>query len=139
MKKLLLSLLIVFSCNAIYSQTSPASDPNAPEMTFEKLKWEFPAQPYASEFKKEFVFKNTGKSPLVIIQATTSCGCDNCSYPKEPIAPGKTGIITYWYDTKRPGKFTKSFYVVSNAKTSQIVVTVSGEIIPPPKEVEEAK
>ena len=38
-----------------------------------------------------FKFKNTGNKPLVIEQATTSCGCTVPSYTQAPIAPGKSG------------------------------------------------
>jgi hypothetical protein len=137
MKKLLLSFMIILCSNAINSQTPTSTpDPNAPEITFEKLKWEYPAQAYATEFQKEFVFKNTGKTPLIISNAQTSCGCDDCSFPKETIMPGKTGIIKYRYDTNRIGKFSKSFTVTSNSKTPSLCITVSGEVNPPPKEAE---
>ncbi|MEE1964611.1 DUF1573 domain-containing protein [Allomuricauda taeanensis] len=34
-----------------------------------------------------FKFKNTGKVPLVILDATSTCGCTVPSCPKEPIPP----------------------------------------------------
>ena len=133
MKKLLLSTLIIFCNTLIYSQTDTSK---APEITFEKLKWEFGTVPYAGAFNQQFVFKNTGKSPLIITEATTSCGCDVASATKEPIMPGKTGVIRYTYDTKRVGKFTKTCSIISNAKSPQVVLTISGEVSPPPKDVE---
>ena len=36
-----------------------------------------------------FVFKNTGKVPLVISNASSSCGCTVPEYPKEAIATGE--------------------------------------------------
>src|SRR5689334_19028940 len=38
-------------------------------------------------------FKNTGNKPLIISNATGTCGCTIADKPKEPIAPGKDGVI----------------------------------------------
>jgi len=63
-----------------------------------------------------FVFTNTGNEPLIINSANASCGCTTPEWPKEPILPGKTGKITVRYNTQgRPGPFTKSIYLTSNA------------------------
>lgn len=63
-----------------------------------------------------FEFTNTGKEPLIIQNASASCGCTTPDWPKEPILPGKTGKITVRYTTQgRPGPFTKSVFITSNA------------------------
>ncbi len=135
MKKLLLPFLLAF-CGPVFSQTITIDTANAPVITFEKTNWTYPEIPFASGFKKEFIFKNTGKSPLIITNAPTSCGCDDATYSREPVMPGKTGIITYIYDTQRVGAFSKTFTVNSNAKNGQIVIQVHGSVAPPPKEPE---
>ena len=135
MKKLLLPLLLAF-CGRAFSQTTATDTANSPVITFEKTNWTYPEIPFDSGFRKEFVFKNTGKSPLIISNAQTSCGCDDAMYPREPVMPEKTGIITYIYDTERVGAFTKSFTVTSNAKNGQIVIQVHGSVAAPPKEPE---
>lgn len=56
-----------------------------------------------------FQIKNAGKSPLAIIEVTTSCGCTATQWTKQPIAPGKTGDVSVTFDPEgRPGKFVKS-------------------------------
>ena len=62
-----------------------------------------------------FEFKNTGKAPLVISGASSSCGCTVPSWPKDPIAPGATGKIEVKYDTNRVGAIAKTIMVTSNA------------------------
>jgi hypothetical protein len=75
----------------------------------------------------EFEFKNTGKEPLLIETVHASCGCTTPSYSKEPIAPGKSGVIKASYNTVgRPGAFTKSITVTSNAGTK--VLTIKGNV-----------
>ena len=41
----------------------------------------------------EFVFVNSGDKPLVIHQAYGSCGCTVPQFSKDPIEPGKKGVI----------------------------------------------
>jgi hypothetical protein len=67
----------------------------------------------------EFVFKNTGKEPLIIQNVHPSCGCTVPSWSKEPVAPGKKGVIKASYGTKgRVGNFNKSVTVTSTAGTT---------------------
>ncbi|MEJ7661957.1 MAG: DUF1573 domain-containing protein [Hymenobacter sp.] len=47
-----------------------------------------------------FKFTNTGKSPLLIADATASCGCTTPSWTKEPIAPGATGEMEVLFDSR---------------------------------------
>lgn len=79
----------------------------------------------AAEF--EFQFTNTGKEPLMIQKAQASCGCTTPYYSKEPVAPGKDGVVKASYNTNgRPGPFTKTITIVSNAGTK--VVTIKGTV-----------
>ena len=76
-----------------------------------------------------FTIKNEGKAPLVITKVTTSCGCTTPEYPKEPIAPGKTGELKVTYDTaNRPGPFTRTIQVLSNGYTGTYVLTIKGTV-----------
>lgn len=63
-----------------------------------------------------FEFTNTGNEPLIIQNASASCGCTTPEWSKEPVLPGKKGKITVRYNTQgRPDPFTKSVFVSSNA------------------------
>jgi|OM-RGC.v1.024304417 hypothetical protein len=123
-----------------FSQESvtPSIDPNAPEITFENETVDYGTVDYDGNGFREFKFKNTGKSPLIIQNVQGQCGCTTTiengkkGWPEEPIAPGKSGIIRVKYDTKRPGPFDKKVTVTSNAKTSSKVVTIKGTVKPAP-------
>ena len=82
----------------------------------------------------KFKFKNTGKEPLIISNATGSCGCTVPDWPKEPIAPGATASIKVKYDTNRIGGIYKTVTVNSNAKSGSIVLTIKGTVEEKPKE-----
>ena len=76
-----------------------------------------------------FEFKNTGKAPLVISGASSSCGCTVPSWPKEPIAPGASGKIEVKYDTTRVGQIAKTILVNSNAKdTPTVALRIKGKV-----------
>lgn len=74
-----------------------------------------------------FKFENKGNSPLVINQVIASCGCTTPEYPKNPIAPGKTGEIKVTYNPLgRPGYFTKSIVVLTNGEPSRSELKIKG-------------
>ena len=84
-----------------------------------------------SDGKREFVFTNNGNKPLIITNATGSCGCTVPSYSKEPIAPGAKGIIGVKYDTSRAGQpFTKTVTITSNAAgIPSKTLTIKGNVL----------
>ncbi|MFT4062118.1 MAG: DUF1573 domain-containing protein [Edaphocola sp.] len=79
----------------------------------------------------EFVFTNTGKKPLIIQNVQPGCGCTTPFWSKEPVAPGKTGVIKASYGTKgRVGTFNKPITVKSNAGTNVIYIKGAVEKAP---------
>jgi len=75
-----------------------------------------------------FEFTNTGKSPLIISDVRSSCGCTIPKKPEDPIMPGKTGEIQVKYDTNRVGPIRKAITVISNADTPTKVLKIKGEV-----------
>jgi len=81
-----------------------------------------------------FEFKNTGNAPLILSNAKGSCGCTVPTWPKEPIAPGATGVISVKYDTKRQGAINKSVTITSNATNEpNKVIRIKGNVLPAPE------
>ncbi|MDR3268890.1 MAG: DUF1573 domain-containing protein [Tannerella sp.] len=79
----------------------------------------------------EFTILNNGEMPLVVTNVVASCGCTTPEWTKEPIAPGKTGIIKATYDPSgRPNRFTKTINVYSNGKAGSYALTIRGNVIP---------
>lgn len=75
-------------------------------------------------------FKNTGTKPLVIVEATASCGCTVPQKPEKPILPGETGFIKVAFDSKgRVGSAHKTITVISNAKPEFPQLILTGEVI----------
>ena len=78
------------------------------------------------EQKVIFSLKNVGDGPLVIEGVNTSCGCTIVDYPKEPVQPGKELVLTVTYKAERPEHFNKTITVYCNAKSSPILLKISG-------------
>jgi hypothetical protein len=113
--------------------TTPAS--TQPEFLFEAESHDFGTIPEGTQATYEFKFTNTGKEPLIISNVQASCGCTTPKRSNEPIAPGKTGTITASYNSSgRPGPFTKSVTVTSNAKSATKVLTIQGVVESKPVE-----
>jgi hypothetical protein len=113
----------------------PVAKSDAPKvdgagMVFENETIDYGTLPHNADGKREFVFVNNGTKPLIITNATGSCGCTVPSFPKEPIAPGARAIIGVKYATDRVGAFTKTVTVTSNAEgQASKVLTIKGTIL----------
>lgn len=84
---------------------------------------------YGGNGQCTFTITNTGTTDLIITSAHGSCGCTVPTYSKEPIAPGKTTVITVNYDTKRQGPFTKTVTIMTNATNEPAkVVKIKGTV-----------
>jgi hypothetical protein len=75
-------------------------------------------------------FTNTGMKPLVILNATASCGCTVPEKPEKPIMPGDTGFIKVIFNSKdRVGVVHKTISVNSNAYPKFPELQLKGEVI----------
>jgi hypothetical protein len=110
-------------------QVATAPNPNAADLKFKTEKHDFGTVPEGPQAKFDFEFTNEGKEPLILSNVQASCGCTTPEWPKEPILPGKSAKVTAIYNTQgRPGQFTKSITVSSNAKTPSIVLMINGTV-----------
>lgn len=75
-------------------------------------------------------FKNTGNKPLVISEASASCGCTVPEKPEKPIMPGETGYIKMKFNSdKRPGEVHKTITITSNANPPFPTLALKGTVI----------
>jgi hypothetical protein len=143
MKKLvLLAALTIFGVTTSNAQAKKAAKKEAAPakvetpkvegagMVFENETIDYGTLPHNADGKREFVFVNNGTKPLIISNATGSCGCTVPTWPKEPIAPGAKGVIGVKYATDRVGAFTKTVTLTSNADgQASKVLTIKGTIL----------
>ncbi len=87
--------------------------------------------------KHTFTFTNTGKQPLLISNARSTCGCTIPQWPKEPIAPGEQGEIRVEFNTKnKKNKQSKPVTITANTYPATTKVYLNGFV--KPKEGEDA-
>ena len=87
-----------------------------------------------------FTFTNVGDLPLVIHQATASCGCTVPEFTKEPIKPGESGELKVTYNGagRFPGQFRKTVTVHSNAENDLVRLYIRGEMTEKDIDLQEA-
>jgi hypothetical protein len=77
-----------------------------------------------------FEFTNDGNAPLVINGVSASCGCATPEWTREPVPAKGKGFVKVSYNPKgRPGRFTKSVTVKSNASDQPVVLTITGDVV----------
>lgn len=114
---------------AVHAQTAA----NQPNIMFDHETHDLGNVKFGGNGSGTFTFVNSGKTPLIITNITSSCGCLTASWPKEPIAPLARGEITFRYDTKRPGPISKTLSVSSNAGNKPVyVLRVKGVVAAAP-------
>jgi Protein of unknown function (DUF1573) len=130
MKRLLLFFWIIAVGAVVTAQ--PQIKVSEQEHNFGTFKEEAGPQKY------DFVVVNTGNAPLVIQNIVASCGCTTPEWTRQPIAAGDKGKITAIYDPRdRPGKFSKTLTVYTNAKPEIQVLTIKGEVVARERTIEE--
>ena len=77
-----------------------------------------------------FRFKNTGNKPLIVSNATASCGCTVPEKPEAPVMPGETGFIKVAFNSQgRVGDTHKEVNVTSNAFPAFPPLEIRGEVL----------
>lgn len=125
MKKLLLAALVL-SSTSLFAQkkADDIAKLNVETYDFGKVKQNVP--PTAT-----IVVTNIGSEPLIIDQATPSCGCTVSDYTKSPIAPGKTGTITATYNAAAVGPINKTLTVKFAGADDAKFIKLTGEVLTP--------
>ncbi len=135
MKKVLFTLtLMIAALSTANTFAQEQAVESGAKIKFEKETHDYGTVKQYGDGSCEFEFKNTGNEPLMISNAKGSCGCTVPEWPREPIAPGKTGVIKVKYDTKRVGPFGKSVTLQSNAvNTPTKTIRIKGKVEAAPK------
>lgn len=104
---------------------------NVAKLTFsEANEFAFGSVKEGEVVEHDFTFTNTGKVPLLITKARSTCGCTVPAYPEQPIAPGEEGVISVAFDTKNKyGRQRKAVTITANTYPASTVIYVDGTVI----------
>lgn len=129
-----LLFLTLFSLGCVFSgstqEISKKSKPKKSPISFTNTVIERNNITYGADETFTFEFKNTGKTPIIVSNVATSCGCTTAQKPEEPVKPGEKGVIVVKYDTKRIGNFSKDITVTTNVQEEPIVLQIKGSVAP---------
>jgi hypothetical protein len=125
MKKILLGFLAL-SSTTLFAQKKAdnVAKFNVETFDFGKIKQNVPVT-------ATFVVTNIGNEPLIIDQATPSCGCTVSDYTKAPVAPGKTGTIKATFNAAAVGPIDKTITVKFAGIDDVKFLKFKGEVLAP--------
>jgi hypothetical protein len=116
--------------NPNVASDTEAPNPDAPVLTFAENQFDFGDIKPDSKVQHTFKFTNTGKTPLLIADATASCGCTTPSWTKEAVAPGATGEMEVQFDSRgKQGLISKQVNVRANTQPSTTTIYIKGNVL----------
>jgi hypothetical protein len=109
---------------------------NAPLIEFENTTYEFGTITQGAKAEHNYVYKNTGKSDLIIHKATASCGCTQPVIKTKILKPEETGSISVTFNSAgRTGQQNKTITVITNDPMNpKMVLWLKGNVEKPATE-----
>ena len=85
-----------------------------------------------------FTLKNISEKPIVIYNVVTSCGCTDVTWTKEPIRPGKEGVVSVTYSNDEgPYPFDKTITTYVSDIKKPVLLKVRGNSLAKAQPIEE--
>jgi uncharacterized protein (DUF58 family) len=114
MKKL--ALLVSMFVFALVLQANAQEQAAGAVITFKESSVDFGDIVQGAKVEHTFVLTNSGSAPLVISNVAATCGCTVPSWPKDPVAPGKSAEIKVSFNSAgKLGKQNSVVRIYSNA------------------------
>lgn len=127
MKKAVLTLVVAFLAISSFAQTTAKK---AEELVkFKELKYDFGKIKQGSPVTHDFAFTNISGAPVIIENATASCGCTTPKWPQAPVAKGASNVITAGFNAAAAGPFNKEVYVRVKGIGTPVTITITGEVV----------
>ena len=101
-----------------------------PVMEFENSEFDFGTIEQGAAQETAFKFTNTGNAPLIITNATSSCGCTVPNPPKEPIAPGESGELLVKFNGSGQNQVSKTITVNANTEKGTETLRIKAFVNP---------
>ena len=101
-----------------------------PKIEFAQTEHDFGTIAQGTNVEHTFTFTNTGNAPLVITNATSSCGCTVPTWTKEPIAPGETGEMVVKFNGSGQNQVTKTVNISANTETGKEQLKIKAFVTP---------
>jgi hypothetical protein len=135
MKKLFLGILIASTLMACDQSAKKEKKEiqyttDGSDIRYEAITYDFGKIKEGEKVNHAFKFTNMGKSPLIITNATASCGCTTPVWPKNPVLPGDTGSISVTFNSAgKSGLQDKQIKITANSQPAESMVHLIGEVL----------
>jgi hypothetical protein len=104
-----------------------------PAISFEEEEHDFGTIVNGTPVETVFKYTNTGKSPLVVSNIKSTCGCTvPQDWNKEPLAPGQSAQFTVKFNGKGANQVTKTITLTTNTEAGTEAVKIKAFIEPDP-------
>jgi hypothetical protein len=132
---LLIVSLFAFSCRNTGKNSADSAvqkpDSEKAVLSFREYEHNFGNVTQGEKVGFIFSFENKGRSDLVIMSATASCGCTVPKFDSRPVAPAESGELEVVFDTEgRSGVQSKTITVKSNATVPVVLLKIVANIVP---------
>jgi len=113
----------------MYNSGHDSTDFNFPEITFRNPNHDFGNVAKGDRKTHIFIFKNTGKSPLLITSVETTSSAIITDWAAKEIMPGGTGVINILFDSKDlSGQIKENIYVTANTNQGKILLEIKASV-----------
>lgn len=96
---------------------------------FKELKYNFGKIKQGVPVTHDFEFSNVSGAPVIIENATASCGCTTPVWPQQPVMPGKSEKIKAGFNAAAPGPFEKGIFVKVKGVDYPVEIKIMGEVV----------
>ncbi len=142
---IIISAIIAVLCLTAPAQSVGAQEPQTPQLkldngaTFDKTVHNFGDILLGSgPVTCTFTMTNNGGSPIVIYNVSTTCGCTDVKWTREPIRSGAKGEITVTYSNDEGAyPFDKSLTVYLSDHKKPVILKLRGASIEKPRPLTE--
>jgi len=124
------SLIVCPDIGEDFSALTRGQLQDAPVIVFDDTTFNFGTVAAGTPVEHSFIFRNTGRSDLIIRNVVASCGCTATEAEKEILKPGEESHIDAIFDTGGlQGQETKTITVIANVPSRpETVLTLTGMI-----------
>ncbi|MGB8489765.1 MAG: DUF1573 domain-containing protein [Bacteroidales bacterium] len=129
-------IVCIAGCNSGRSKAGAGTVPSlvggdTADISFREYEHDFGKVTEGEKVAYIFRFDNKGPGTLAISSVATTCGCTVTKYDRNPVAPGKSGMIEVEFDTSaRQGMQTKTISVKSNSRIPVVILKITAEVVP---------
>ena len=104
-----------------------------PNISFDKTEHDFGQIMNGTPVETTFSYTNTGKTPLVVTDIKSTCGCTvPQGWSKEPLMPGASSQFSVKFNGKGANKTSKTITLTTNTEKGKETVRISAFIKPDP-------